>query len=130
MFQRIVDLCKPDIQLIKGIILILDQDGKIISFNTFFESVTGYSYPELIQKNWFQLLLPEKERGLAKRYFRQFILRGEALTKKASKTGAVQNLSILKATAEPKTLDASFAPKDHPRKTPPNSESIRHASSY
>ena len=76
MFQRIADLCQPAIQLIKGIILILDQDGEIISFNEFFESATGYSYSELIQKNWFQLLLPEKERGPAKRYFRRFILRG------------------------------------------------------
>jgi len=56
----------------------LDQDGRIISFNQFFESATGYSYPELIQKNGFQLLLPEKERGSAKRYFRRFILRGKA----------------------------------------------------
>jgi two-component system NtrC family sensor kinase len=80
MFQRIADLCQPAIQLIKGIILILDQDGKIVSFNEFFESATGYSYPELIQKNWFQLLLPEKERGSAKRYFRRFILRGKSPT--------------------------------------------------
>jgi len=39
MFQRIADLCQPAIQLAKGIILILDQDGKIISFNEFFVTI-------------------------------------------------------------------------------------------
>jgi two-component system NtrC family sensor kinase len=78
MFQRIADLCQPAIQLAKGIILILDQDGKIISFNEFLESTTGYSYSELTQKNWFDLLLPEKEKDSAKRYFQRFILRGKS----------------------------------------------------
>jgi PAS domain S-box-containing protein len=80
MFQRIADLCEPAIQLTKGIILILDQDGKIISFNEFWESTTGYSHSELIQKNWFDLFLHEKEKDSAKRYFRRFILRGKSRT--------------------------------------------------
>ena len=78
MFQRIADLCQPAIQLTKGIILILDQDGKIISFNEFLESATGYSYSELTQKNWFDLLLTGKEKDSAKRHFRRFILRGKS----------------------------------------------------
>jgi len=78
MFQRIADLCQPAIQLTKGIILILDLDGKIISFNEFMELATRYSYLELSQKNWFDLLLPEKEKASAKRYFRRFILRGKS----------------------------------------------------
>ena len=78
MFQRIADLCQPAIQLTKGIILILDLDGKIISFNEFLESATGYSYSELTQKNWFDLLLTGKEKDSAKRHFRRFILRGKS----------------------------------------------------
>jgi len=78
MFQRIADLCHPAIQLAKGIILILDQTGKIISFNDFLESTTGYSYSELTQKNWFDLLMPGKKKESAKRYFRRFILRGKS----------------------------------------------------
>ena len=42
------------------------------------ESTTGYSHSELIQKNWFDLLLPEKEKDSAKRYFRRFLLRGKS----------------------------------------------------
>jgi len=76
MFERITDIYQPAIQLTKGIILILDQDGMIVSFNEFLESITGYSYSELIQKNWFDLFLSEKEIDSAKRYFRRFILGG------------------------------------------------------
>ena len=77
MLQRITDLCQPVIQLTKGIVLILDQDGKIISFNEFLESTTGYSHSELTQKNWFDLFLVENEKDAAKRYFRRFILTGK-----------------------------------------------------
>jgi len=81
MSQRIADLYQPVIQLTKGIILILDQDGKIISFNEYLESTTGYSYSELTQKNWFDLLLAEQEKDSAKRYFRRFILKGKPAKK-------------------------------------------------
>jgi len=76
-FQRITDIYQPAIQLTKGIILILDQDGIIVSFNEFLESATGYSYTELIQKNWFDLLLLENEIDSAKRYYRRFVLGGK-----------------------------------------------------
>ena len=51
-------------------------------------------------------------------------------TKIEARTAAVQNLSILAETAEPNTLDASFAPRDQPKKTPPKIEIIRRASLY
>ena len=85
MFQRIADLCQPAIQLSKGIILISDLDGKIISFNEFLESITGYSYSELIQQNWFDLLFLEKEKITAKRYFRRYLLKGKAPEKIVTK---------------------------------------------
>lgn len=85
MSQRIADLFQPAIQLAKGIILILDQDGKIISFNEFLESATGYAYSELSQKNWFDLLLPEEEKDAAKRYFLRFILKSKTPVKIVTK---------------------------------------------
>jgi len=72
------DLYQSAFQLSKGIILILDQDGRIVSFNEFLESTTGYAYTELINSNWFDLLIPKKEKAAAKRYFRRFILKGKA----------------------------------------------------
>ncbi len=81
MSKSITDLYQPVIQLTKGIILILDQDGTIISFNDFLVSTTGYSYSELTHKNWFDLLLLEKEKDAAKRYFRRFLLGGKSAEK-------------------------------------------------
>jgi len=49
------------------------------------------------------------------------------ITKTEAKQAAVENLTILDVTAEPKTLAAAFAPKDHPRKIPPKNASIRRA---
>ena len=37
----------------------------IVSFNEFLESTTGYSYTELINSNWFDLLIPKKEKAAA-----------------------------------------------------------------
>lgn len=72
------DLYQSAFQLSRGIILILDQDGMIVGFNESLESVTGYTYPDLIHSNWFDLVIPKKERAAAKRYFRRFILKGKA----------------------------------------------------
>lgn len=85
MFQRITDIYQPAIQLTKGIILILDQDGMIVSANEFLETTTGYPYSELIQKNWFDLFLLENEIDSAKRYFRRFILGGKQTGKIVTK---------------------------------------------
>ena len=77
MLQRITDVYQPAIQLTKAIILVLDQDEIIVSFNEFLESTTGYSYTKLVQKNWFDLFLLEKEIDSTKRYYRRFILGGK-----------------------------------------------------
>ena len=49
----------------------------VVSFNEFLESATGYSYSEIIQKNWFDLFFLKKEIDSAKRHFRRFILGGK-----------------------------------------------------
>ena len=72
------DLYQSAFQLSKGIILILDQEGRVAGFNQIIESITGYSHAELLNSNWFDLLIPEKDKAAAKRYFRRFILRGQA----------------------------------------------------
>ncbi|MEE4111567.1 MAG: PAS domain S-box protein, partial [Desulfobacteraceae bacterium] len=96
MFQRMADLCRPAIQLTGGIIVILDLDGKIISFNELLESTTGYSYSELLQKNWFDLFFSGKEKIAAKRYFRRYLLKGDAPAKIVTKiiTRAAQDCFI------------------------------------
>ena len=55
--------------------------------------------------------------------------RAPSTTQAAHRPAAVQNRTMREATAEPKQLAASLAPRDHPRKTPPSSATIRRASS-
>ena len=74
VLQRIMDIYQPAMQLTQGIVLILDQEGVIVDFNAFLEAATGYSYAELIQKNWFDLFLMGREVDAAQRYFRRYIL--------------------------------------------------------
>ena len=71
------ELYQTAFQLSGGIILVLDQDGTIISFNDRLQEITGYTHRELIQRNWFDLLIPEREKATAKRYFRRFMIRGK-----------------------------------------------------
>jgi len=75
------DLYRSAFQLSKEIILILDHDGMVVSFNEYLESITGYTCAELIHSNWFDLLIPKKDKAAAKRYFRRFILKGKATGK-------------------------------------------------
>ncbi len=72
------DLFQSAFQLSKGIILILDQDGRIVECNEFLESTTGYARLDLLDSNWFDLLIPPKDKATAKRYFRRFALKGKA----------------------------------------------------
>lgn len=65
-------------QLSKEIILILDQDGVIVGFNEFLESTTGYPRSDLLNSNWIDLLIPQKDKATAKRYFRRFASKGKA----------------------------------------------------
>jgi PAS domain S-box-containing protein len=50
------------IQAAPTIVLVLDQEGRIVRTNTYLEKLTGYQLEEVAGKNWFTLFLPESER--------------------------------------------------------------------
>jgi len=56
-----------------NIILTLDLEGRITTFNRFAEELTGYSRSEVIGKNYFDTFIPEKERKEQVEGFRAFI---------------------------------------------------------
>jgi PAS domain S-box-containing protein len=56
-----------------NIILTLDLEGRITTFNRFAEELTGYSRSEVIGKNYFDMFIPEKERKEQVEGFRAFI---------------------------------------------------------
>lgn len=51
------------------IIVILSPEGKIIRFNTYMESVSGYSLKEVEGKDWFNTFLPQSQREEMKKIF-------------------------------------------------------------
>ena len=55
------------------IMLVLDNDGRIINFNPCMERISGYSFEEVKGKDWFELFLPERDRWRVKEVFKQAI---------------------------------------------------------
>lgn len=51
------------------IIVILNPEGKIIRFNNYMESVSGYSLKEVEGEEWFNIFLPEAQREKTKKLF-------------------------------------------------------------
>ncbi len=46
-----------------GIILVLDAEGKIVSFNPYLEELSGYELAEVKGEDWFKVFLPDQERN-------------------------------------------------------------------
>ncbi|MCK4607567.1 MAG: PAS domain S-box protein, partial [candidate division Zixibacteria bacterium] len=50
------------IEKANGIVLTLDEDANITTFNSFAEQLTDYTRAEVIGKNWFETFIPERDR--------------------------------------------------------------------
>ena len=55
------------------IILILDTEGHIVSFNPYMEKLTGYKQDEVIGKDWFSTFLPGDDQHAIKEVFKSTI---------------------------------------------------------
>lgn len=54
---------------IGSLVIVLDREGRIIRFNRTCELITGYLFTEAVNRFYWDLLLQEEERELAKSYF-------------------------------------------------------------
>ena len=52
-----------------AIILVLDEDGKIVHFNPYMEELTGYSIQEVQGRDWFDTFLPARDHDGIRRLF-------------------------------------------------------------
>jgi len=52
------------------IILVLDRDGRIVRANRHFEQLSGYRAAEVVGRDWFDALLPERDRARIRALFR------------------------------------------------------------
>jgi PAS domain S-box-containing protein len=55
------DFAKSLIETAQAIILVLDVNGRILSFNPYMTDISGYSLAEVKGKDWFSTFLPVKE---------------------------------------------------------------------
>jgi PAS domain S-box-containing protein len=49
----------------------LDLEGRIKYINSYYESLTGYTYREVCGKNWFDIMIPNGEKEKMSRIFRE-----------------------------------------------------------
>ena len=53
----------------QAVILILDNDGRIVSFNSYLEDLTGYALPEVAGRKWIPTFIPPKEHASVQQLF-------------------------------------------------------------
>lgn len=68
--QRALNLADSLMAIAPTLILELDQEGRIVRFNTPLEALTGYSLAEVRGRDWFTLCLPERRRRASHALFR------------------------------------------------------------
>lgn len=59
------------IQTAEVIILVLDTDGRIVTFNPYLQSICGYGLDQVKGKGWFELFVPPDIRDIARGLFEQ-----------------------------------------------------------
>jgi PAS domain S-box-containing protein len=56
------DFAKGLVETAPAIVLVLDTEGRIVSFNQYMEGICGYHLDEVRGKNWFDIFVPESRR--------------------------------------------------------------------
>ncbi len=70
------DFANSLIETAPSIVLVLDPRGHVARFNPFLEELTGYRREELLDQDWFTMLLPERDRRRLRGVFHQVLAEG------------------------------------------------------
>lgn len=62
------------IEMIHGIVLTLSPEGKIVTFNSYLEDISGYKSGELRYMNWYELFVAINHRVASRENFQNLIL--------------------------------------------------------
>lgn len=65
--RQLEELTTQTILATRAVVIRLSEDGKILSFNSEAERITGFSRAEVIHKDWLDTLVPVEERGIQSR---------------------------------------------------------------
>ena len=69
--RRERDFAEGLIETARVIVLVLDNDGRIVRFNPYMEEVSGYRLEEVRGKDWFTTFLPERDQSRISALFRE-----------------------------------------------------------
>ncbi len=58
-------------QTAEAVILVLDLDGLVVRFNPYLQQISGWTFEELVGKNWFTYCIPERDHDWIKEVFLQ-----------------------------------------------------------
>jgi len=64
------DFAQSLVETAQAIILVLDTEGRIVSFNPYMEQLSGYRLEEVKGKDWFSTFLPERDHAWIREVFR------------------------------------------------------------
>ncbi len=67
------DFVKSVVDTAQTIVLVLDVEGRIVSFNPYMEEISGYKLEEVEGKDWFSTFLPEEDHSRIRGVFRQAV---------------------------------------------------------
>jgi len=67
------DFAQKLIETAQTIVLVLDKDANIVTFNPYFEKLSGYRLDEVKGKNWFETFLPQEGRQKIHKLFKTAI---------------------------------------------------------
>ena len=57
------------IEMLRGIVLLLDPEGRVVFCNPYFEELTGYGSDDVVGQDWFDTFIPEDERNTIREFF-------------------------------------------------------------
>ncbi len=67
------DFAQKLIETAQTIVLVLDKDANIVTFNPYFEKLSGYRLDEVKGKSWFETFLPQEGRQKIKQVFQKVV---------------------------------------------------------
>lgn len=67
------DFAQRLVETTQAIVLVLDNDGNILTFNPYVEKLTGYKLEDIKGKNWFNTFLPYQDKQKITQLFQQAI---------------------------------------------------------
>jgi PAS domain S-box-containing protein len=63
------DFVESLVNTAQGIILVLDEKGRIVRYNPYLENISGYKLDDVRGKDWFDIFLPQEERARTRELF-------------------------------------------------------------